>query len=125
MRSWIALPPEQRANTDLRILWEGKDLPCAGEPAGGGAKYIKMPPDILAKLSATKLNPAAYRMRAVTWWLRLPEAVQAEYGYVGVLGESLRIAMNYASASRSPTVMRRNRLSERVPSLTLTLISQP
>ena len=90
MRSWVALPPNQRARTDLRILWEGKDLPCAGELAGGGARYIKMPSDVLSMLRATKLNPAAYRMRAFTWWLQQPEAVEAAYGYVGVLGTRTR-----------------------------------
>ena len=38
MRSWVALPPEQRANTDLVVLWEGADAPCAGAPAGAGAR---------------------------------------------------------------------------------------
>ena len=83
MRSWVALPAEQRMNTDLVILWEGSEQPCAGEPAGAGARYIKMPPKILAPLKATKLAPAAYRMRAINWWLSLPEG--GAYGYVGVL----------------------------------------
>ena len=85
VRSWVALPPEERARTDLVILWEGKDQPCAGEPAGGGAKYFKMPSVQLSTLKATKLSPAAYRMRAFTWWLTLPENAAAGYGYVGVL----------------------------------------
>lgn len=85
MRSWVALPPDSRARTDLVILWEGSDVPCAGEPAGAGAKYVKMPPEVLAKLKATRLNPAAYRMRAFNWWLQTPEALAADYGYVGVL----------------------------------------
>ena len=83
VRSWIALPPEERAQTDLVILWEGSDPPCGGEPAGGGSRYVKMPPAILAPLKATRLAPAAYRMRAFNWWLSLPEGVG--YGYVGAL----------------------------------------
>lgn len=72
VRSWVALPESERANTDLRILWEGSVPPCANEPAGGGAEYVAMPPDVLRRLKATKLNPAAYRMRAFTWWLSTP-----------------------------------------------------
>ena len=87
MRSWVALPPEQRANTDLVVLWEGADAPCAGEPAGAGARYIKMSPQILAQLKATKLAPAAYRMRAVNWWLSQPDGMG--YGWVGVLDTDL------------------------------------
>lgn len=83
MRSWVALPAEARARTDLVILWEGSDQPCANEPAGGGARYVKMPDDVLAHLKATRLNAAAYRMRAVTWWLGLPG--HSHYSYVGVL----------------------------------------
>ena len=83
VRSWLALPPEERAQTDLVILWEGADRPCAGEPGGGGARYVRMPPAILNPLKATRLAPAAYRMRAFNWWLSLPEG--ASYGYVGVL----------------------------------------
>jgi hypothetical protein len=82
-----ALPPEQRANTDLVVLWEGADAPCAGEPAGAGARYIKMSPQILAQLKATKLAPAAYRMRAVNWWLSQPDGMG--YGWVGVLDTDL------------------------------------
>ena len=85
IRSWVALPPSERANTDLRILWEGSVAPCAGEPVGADAQFIKMPDDVLKTLKATKLNPAAYRMRAFTWWLALPEAKARNYGYVGVL----------------------------------------
>ncbi len=83
MRSWVALLPQHRANTDLVILWEGNEAPCAGEPAGANARYIKMPPKILAPLKATRLAPAAYRMRAVNWWLSQPDG--AGYGWVGVL----------------------------------------
>ena len=85
IRSWVALPPSERANTDLRILWEGSVAPCAGEPVGADAQFIKMPDDVLKTLKATKLNPAAYRMRAFTWWLALPEGKARNYGYVGVL----------------------------------------
>ena len=85
MRSWVALSDHARSNTDLVILFEGKEKPCAGEPAGADAQYLRMPADVLASLKATKLNPAAYRMRAFVWWLELPENVAKRYGYVGVL----------------------------------------
>jgi hypothetical protein len=85
MRSWAALPEEQRTNTDLVILWEGSVAPCAGEPVGAGARYVKMPEAVLGRLKATRLNAAAYRMRAVTWWLGLSEVKSKAYGYVGVL----------------------------------------
>ena len=86
VRSWAALPPEERAFTDLVILWEGSESPCGGEPVGDGpmaARYVKMPADVLAPLKETRLSPAAYRMRAINWWLDQPEGVG--YGYVGVL----------------------------------------
>ena len=53
VRSWVALPPAARRYTDLVILHEGGAPPCGGEPAGGGARYVRLPSDVLARLQTT------------------------------------------------------------------------